>query len=84
MEIDRKYVTFERYGSIKLRIFEIDKEGYVYWKKDRSLHVGISGHSEWRQYVHDVSLQIYPKVGNVLEIPKKLKNLKELEEPKTF
>ncbi|MCI9418463.1 MAG: hypothetical protein HFG32_00365 [Eubacterium sp.] len=82
MEIDKIYVSLERYGSMKLRIYEIDKTGHVFWKRDKTLHVGISYLPEWRQYVQDVSLQIYPKVGNILEIPKKLKNLKYLEQPK--
>lgn len=83
-EIEKIYVTLERHGSMKLKIYEIDKKGHVYWKKDKCLHLGISFLPEWRQYVQDVSLQIYPKVGNILEIPKKLENLKNLVEPEQW
>lgn len=82
MEIDKIYITFERNSILKLRIYEIDKEGKVYHKRDKIIHVAISSRPEWQQYVKDTSLQIYPKLGNILEIPNKLKNLKHLTEPK--
>lgn len=82
MEVDKIYITLEQNNILKLRIYEIDKEGKVYHRKDKTVHVAISSLPEWQQYVKDTSLQIYPKLGNLLEIPNKLKNLKRLAEPK--
>ena len=82
MEIDKIYITFERNSIAKLKIYEMDKEGKVYHKKGKIIHVAISSRPEWQQYVKDTSLQIYPKLGNILEIPTKLKNLRRLAEPK--
>lgn len=80
MKVDEMYITIERNRLFKIRIYEI-QEGNVYLRQNRTLHIRISSLPEWQQYVRDTSLQIFPRIGNILKMPQKLINLRKINEP---